>query len=47
MDSQSDTIFDVNHDIIQLSGFTHDELAKLTASYLFRPEGFGGASWLR
>ncbi len=47
VDPQSDSILDVNPVLVKLSGFTADEILKLTSSYLFRAEVSGGSSRLR
>lgn len=47
VDPQSDAILEANPILAKLSGYTRDELRKLTVSYLFRAEAAGGSSQLR
>ncbi len=47
VDPDSDCVLDANPTAQRLSGFTRQELLRLTASYLFRSEGKGGLQRLR
>jgi PAS domain S-box-containing protein len=47
VEPESDRVLDANPTALRLSGFTRQELLRLTATYLFRSEGKGGLNRLR